>query len=200
MTNDQQAIARITELAMRGQLDAAELACRELLAQAPQEHRAWAWLGMLALAKSQPAQAEQALRQAVGLYPHDARYWHPLSAALRMLGKPAEAETAARSALDLSDTGEHWASLANCLFDQRRQRETMSGDERVGSRAQALVEVAQRTAGEREHGRGRAFGQGIDGLGCGRRSREHARRQEQECRERRTRAPSPPPSRTAHQE
>jgi protein O-GlcNAc transferase len=120
MTNDQQAIARITELAMRGQLDAAERACRELLAQAPQEHRAWAWLGMLALAKSQPAQAEQALRQAVGLYPHDARYWHPLSAALRMLGKPADAETAARSALELSDTGEHWASLANCLFDQRR--------------------------------------------------------------------------------
>src|SRR5262245_33283859 len=119
MTN-QDTIAQIEELARLGLFDAAESACRELLARASQEHKAWAWLGMLALARRRPDEAEPAVRQAIALYPHDPRYWNTLSLSLRMQGKPADAEIAARNALTLDDAGGHWAELGNCLYDQQR--------------------------------------------------------------------------------
>jgi predicted O-linked N-acetylglucosamine transferase (SPINDLY family) len=114
------AIARIEDFVRLGLLDAAQAACRELIAQTPQEHRAWALLGAAAIAGGRPAEAEPALRQAVALAPQQARYWNHLSLGLRLLGKPVEAESAARQAVALADISEHWAGLGNCLFHQAR--------------------------------------------------------------------------------
>src|SRR3954470_22030195 len=97
----QDAITRIEELARIGMLDAAESECRELLGVAPQQHRAWAWLGMLSLARGRPSDGEAALRQAVSLEPRDGQYWNSLALALRMQGKAAEGESAARNSLSL---------------------------------------------------------------------------------------------------
>src|SRR5207253_3783648 len=119
MTN-QDGITRIEELARMGMLEAAEAACRELLAAAPQEHRAWAWLGMLSLARGRPADSESALRQAITLEPRDGRYWNTLALALRLQGKAAEGELAARNALALDAAADHWVTFANCLGDQQR--------------------------------------------------------------------------------
>src|SRR5437016_1195159 len=106
-------ITQIEELARMGMFEAAESACRELLATAPQEHKAWAWLGMLALARGRPADGESALRQAIALEARDGRYWNTLCLALRMQGKAREAESAARSALEREDAAGHWFCLGN---------------------------------------------------------------------------------------
>ena len=91
-TDNRAAIARIEDLARLGMMDAAEQACRQLLAHAPQEHKAWAWLGMLSLVRQQTAEAEAAVRQALALFPGDARYWNTLSLALRMQSRFAVRE------------------------------------------------------------------------------------------------------------
>jgi protein O-GlcNAc transferase len=116
----QAAIARIESLARGGQLEAAQAACEELLAAAPQEYRAWTLLGMLAMARGQPAAAEAPLKHAVGLFSGDARCWHMLSLAMRMQGKSADAEAAARQTLAQDDGAVYWAGLADCFFDQQR--------------------------------------------------------------------------------
>src|SRR5947207_1433570 len=83
----QDGITRIEELARMGMFEAAESACRELLAAAPQEHKAWAWLGVLAQSpqlvpawlvlgnaermRDRLPQAEAAYREAVRLSPQD---------------------------------------------------------------------------------------------------------------------------------
>ena len=77
-------IARIEGFARAGKLVEAEAACREVLARAPQEYRAWCLLGLVKLAGGQGADAEAALNQSTRLFPHDGRYWNALSLALRM--------------------------------------------------------------------------------------------------------------------
>src|SRR5262245_29923445 len=130
MTN-QDAIAQIEEFAREGQCDAAEAACRELIARAPHEHKAWVLLGMMALTLGRAAEAEAALRQAVALQPHDARYWNGLSLALLVQGNAVDAESAARQAVALADAGEYWAGLGNCLFHQRRWSDAASAYQRA---------------------------------------------------------------------
>src|SRR5436190_13660162 len=117
MTNDvnREGIARIEELARLGLMDAAEAACRDLLARAPQEHKAWTWLGMIKLVGRQGAEAEAALRQAIAIFPRDGRYWNSLSLALRIQSRFADAEIAARNALALENATEYWAGLGDCL-------------------------------------------------------------------------------------
>ena len=116
----QPAIARIEHLAQLGLFDAADAACRELLASAPGEHKGWAWLGMLAIARGQAANGEPARRQAIALWPNDPRYWNTLALSLRMQGKAGEGEAAAKNVLALADSSEYWGELGNCLFDQQR--------------------------------------------------------------------------------
>ena len=135
-----EAIARIEELARLGLLDAAQAACRELLAGEPHSHQAWAWLGFLAVAQGKPAEGEAALRRAIALNSGDARYWNTLSLSLRMQAKASEAEAAARTALALDDAAEYWAALGNCLFDQQRWSDA----------SQAYQQALQRNASNAE--------------------------------------------------
>lgn len=123
MTN-QAAITQIEELARMGMFDAAEGACRQLVAAAPQEPKGWLWLGLLALARGRGADAEGALRQAVAMQPREARYWNSLALAFRLQGKAAEGESAARNAVAL-DAGapDHWVTLAGCVADQQHWAE-----------------------------------------------------------------------------
>src|SRR6267142_6062660 len=151
---NQAAIARIEELAQLGLFDAAEAACRDLLARAPQEHKAWAWLGMLALAGGRSAEAEPALRQAIALFPRDARYWNTLSVSLRMQGKAADAEAAARNALALHDASDYWAELGNCLFDQQRWNDASQAYQQVLARNPHDAQVWT-NLGAAEHSLGR---------------------------------------------
>lgn len=113
------AIAQIEQLVRMGMMDAAEEACRQVVAQSAREHRAWSWLAMLKLVRGQGVEAEAAIRQALAVFAKDARYWNSLSLALRLQYRFAEAETAARQALALTDSAEYWAGLGDCLFDQR---------------------------------------------------------------------------------
>jgi len=118
-----QALAQIQELAGMGSFDAAESACRQLVAAAPQEHRAWALLGIISLARGKPVDGEAALRRAIALAPRDGRYWNSLALALRMLARSVEGELAARNAIQFDDAADHWATLGNCLNDQQRWQE-----------------------------------------------------------------------------
>src|SRR3954467_45065 len=107
-----------------GMLDAAESACRQLLAAAPRDHQAWALLGAMALARGKPADGEAALRKAIGLAPRDGRYWNSLALALRMQARSVEGELAARNAIQFDDVADYWATLGACLSDQQRWQET----------------------------------------------------------------------------
>src|SRR5262245_15376571 len=155
MTADyRSAIARIEDLVRLGMMDAAEQACRDLLAQAPQEHRAWAWLGMLKLISHQGAESEAAIRQALAIFSGSAHYWNTLSIALRLQARFAEAEKASRQALALEDASEYWSGLGDSLFDQRQW------DSAAGAYQQALTRNANQAQvwtnlGAAEHARGR---------------------------------------------
>jgi predicted O-linked N-acetylglucosamine transferase (SPINDLY family) len=155
MTTDyRNVIARIEELVRLGMIDAAQQGCRQLLAEAPQEHKAWAWLAMLALVQQRAAEAENAIRRAVSIFSGDARYWNTLSIALRLQARFMEAESAARQALALEDASEYWAGLGDCLFDQRQW------DGAAGAFQQALSRNPQQAQvwtnlGAAEHARGR---------------------------------------------
>jgi protein O-GlcNAc transferase len=131
------ALSRVEELARLGLFTEAQAVCGELLAQVPQEHRAWHWLGLLNLAQNRFADAEPALRQALAIYPQDARYWNSFGLALRGQGRSAEAEVAMRNALTLADVADYWAGLGNCLFDQQRLEEA------AGAYQQALARNPQ---------------------------------------------------------
>ncbi len=121
MTNDlRNSIARIEDLVRLGMLDAAEQAASDLTVQAPQEDKAWAWLGMLKLVRQQGAEAEAAIRRAISIFSGNARYWNSLSLALRLQLRFPEAESAARQALALEDNAEYWSVLGDSLFDQQQ--------------------------------------------------------------------------------
>src|SRR4051794_6931093 len=110
MTNDNHtAIARVEELVRLGTMDAAEQLCNELLRQAPHEHKAWFWLGMLRLIRQQGAESEAAIRQALAIFSGNAQYWNSLSLALQLQSRFADAEAAARQALALNDASEYWS-------------------------------------------------------------------------------------------
>src|SRR6476646_10217102 len=102
-TDNRSEIARIEDLVRLGMLDAAEQAASDLTIRAPQDDKAWAWLGMLKLVRHPGVEAEAAIRRALTIFSGNARYWNSLSLALRLQSRFAEAEKAARQALALED-------------------------------------------------------------------------------------------------
>lgn len=150
----QAAIARIEQLAQLGLFDAADAACRELLASAPGEHKGWVWLGMLAIARGQAAEGEPALRQAIAIWPNDPRYWNTLALALRMQGKAGEGEVAAKKALSLADSSEYWGELGNCLFDQQRWQDASHAYQQALARSPSEAQLWTNFAAA-EHSLGR---------------------------------------------
>jgi protein O-GlcNAc transferase len=131
---NREAIGRIERLARGGMLAEAEAECREVLARAPQEYRAWCLLGLVKLAAGQGAEAEAALLQATQVFPHDGRYWNSLSLALRMQSRLVEAEAAAVRAVRLNDVGDHWSELGHCLFGQQKWEAAASAYEQAVAR------------------------------------------------------------------
>jgi predicted O-linked N-acetylglucosamine transferase (SPINDLY family) len=119
-TDNRSEIARIEDLVRLGMIDAAEQAASDLTIRAPQDDKAWAWLGMLKLVRHQGVEAEAAIRRALTIFSGNARYWNSLSLALRLQSRFAEAEKAARQALALEDHAEYWSVLGDCLFDQQQ--------------------------------------------------------------------------------
>jgi protein O-GlcNAc transferase len=127
-------IEEIERLARQGAYGEAEAACESLLRMSPLEHKAWAWIGMLRLARQRHAEAEAPLRRAIDLFSNDNRYWNALCLSLRSQNRMGEAEVAARNALALLDSAEHWASLANCLYDQQHWQPAIQAYEQALAR------------------------------------------------------------------
>ncbi len=115
--SQQPTIEDVQNLVRQGDLAAAEGVCAQILQVQPNDHLAWAWVGMLHLVQQRLVEAEQPLRRAIELFPHDARYWHNLCLSLRGQSRIVDAEVAARNALRLFDSDEHWTSLGNCLYE-----------------------------------------------------------------------------------
>src|SRR6476469_2147178 len=114
--NTASAYARIEELSRQGALQQAEESCRELLKLAPREHKAWNWLGTLALQSGRPADAEAAFRQAAVLEPYDAAYSSNLAVSIHDQQRLEEAEGHFRRTLQLDQfSAYHWNNLATCL-------------------------------------------------------------------------------------
>src|SRR4029079_5545650 len=118
--DNRDAMANIEQLAQAGMIDAAEQACRELLARDAREHKGWASLAMLKLVQHQPADAEVAIGQAIVIDSDDSRYWNVLSIALRLQSRFAEAVAASQQALARHQTSEHWAHLCDALVNAQR--------------------------------------------------------------------------------
>jgi protein O-GlcNAc transferase len=115
------ALKRIKEQAERGLLDAAVASCQEVILSAPQEPEAWAWRGLLMLARERFAEAETAFRQALALQPANPHYLTYVSAAVRGQGQPSEAENFARQALAIDSLqAPYWVNLGAALADQQR--------------------------------------------------------------------------------
>src|SRR3954465_13418353 len=115
MSDATNALVRIETLARQGLIQQAESACNDLLKHAPREHKALAWLGVLALQSGRPTDAENAFRQATALDRYNASYWSNLCIAVNSQGRFAEAESHARRALSLDQSvSAHWNNLAGC--------------------------------------------------------------------------------------
>src|SRR4051794_19409663 len=92
MSNSASALAHIEALAKQGRIQEAESSCQELLKHAPREHKAWAWLGVLALQTGRLGDAENAFRQATTLDRYNASYWSNLAVAVFGQRRLEEAE------------------------------------------------------------------------------------------------------------
>src|SRR5262245_4548905 len=83
----------------RGDLDAAEAACRRSLRHAPDDAGAWHLLGLVAYRRTQPAQPAPLLRRAVALNPQLGDYYVNLGVVERQLGHAATTLRCIRQAL-----------------------------------------------------------------------------------------------------
>lgn len=98
MSNASQ-LARVQELLRRGQLPAAEAACRELLRARPGDADAVHLLGIARKQAGDFAAAEEHLRTSVALAPRRADFRHNLANLLRAQGRHKDAEAAYRAAI-----------------------------------------------------------------------------------------------------
>jgi len=122
----ERALNRIRDQVLAGQLDSAEIDCRQLIAAAPEEADAWSWLGLLMSARGRWPDAESALQRAVELRPAGAHFWTYLSVAVHKQGRAVEAESFARQALSLDQQhGAYWFNLGEALFAQQRNDEAL---------------------------------------------------------------------------
>jgi len=96
MTNE---LARAQDLLRRGQIQAAEAVCRELLRIAPRDAGATHLLGIVRKQAGDFATAEHYLRSSVELAPQRPDFRHNLANLLRALGRYGDAEATYRSAL-----------------------------------------------------------------------------------------------------
>jgi protein O-GlcNAc transferase len=130
--NTESAFARIEELSRQGAFQQAEERCKEVLKSAPREHKAWNWLGTIALKGGCPADAEIAFRQATALEPNDAAYWSNLAVSIHGQRRLEEAEVHFRHALKLDESrAYYWDTLATCLGNQARWPECLSAAQRA---------------------------------------------------------------------
>jgi predicted O-linked N-acetylglucosamine transferase (SPINDLY family) len=122
----QNTLFRVNELIQRGELDAAEVSCREFLKASPDAADAWFALGVVFMRREMFAAAEDALGRGLAVQPHNAAIWNELSTAHNKQGKGAEAEDAARRAIALdASNGAYWSSLGAALYTEQRWPETI---------------------------------------------------------------------------
>jgi predicted O-linked N-acetylglucosamine transferase (SPINDLY family) len=115
------ALERIREQTERGLLDDAEATCKELLQRAQHEPEAWAWRGLLMLARARLTDAEVAFRQALALQPENPHYLTYVSTAVRGQGRAVQAEEFARQAIAACNKhAAYWVNLGAALGDQLR--------------------------------------------------------------------------------
>jgi Flp pilus assembly protein TadD len=120
-------LAQIQELAREGRRDSAEKLCRDLLRDAPRDHRAWSWLGVLTMLRGDSTDAEAAFRETVSLEPNDSQNWSNLGAALIGQKRNSEAESCFHHAVALNGSNAaHWRNLATAFVNQRRWAEAAS--------------------------------------------------------------------------
>src|SRR5436190_4908598 len=117
----QNTLFRVSELIQRGELDAAEVSCREILKASPDAADAWFALGVVFMRREMFAAAEDALARGLAVRPKSAAIWNELSISLNKQGKGTEAEDAARQAIALDESnGAYWSSLGNALYNEQR--------------------------------------------------------------------------------
>ena len=92
-------LARAQDLMRRGQLQAAEAICLQLLRAAPRDGDATHMLGLVRKQSGNLESAEQLLRASVDLSPQRADFRHNFANLLRLRGRIAESEAAFRAAL-----------------------------------------------------------------------------------------------------
>ncbi len=127
----------------RGRLGDAAACFERVLAQAPDETRAWMALGLALLDLGRPADAAEGFRRALALAPDDVKAHLNLGAALLRLGRAAEAASWFERALILEpDYARAHGNLGTAWLDLGRHVEAAGCFERALALAPDLVEAA----------------------------------------------------------
>lgn len=122
--NKDVSILEIQDFIRRGNLEAAELACRALITKDPRHVTAWSILGWICMRQARWTEAEAVLLQATALNPNSAHEWSNLSLAVRQLHRGIDAESYARRAAHLEPANPgHWINLGGALATQLRWEE-----------------------------------------------------------------------------
>ncbi|MCC7284288.1 MAG: tetratricopeptide repeat protein, partial [Acetobacteraceae bacterium] len=119
-------VNRANAWAGKGKLEAAEQACREAIALAPEMAEAHSNLGSLLRRQNRMQEAEAAFRAAARLQPANAEIASNLAVALRDQNRLGEAEAVYRQAILLKpDYPDAHNNLGNVLLDQGRHAEAL---------------------------------------------------------------------------